>query len=161
MASVLGFIGGPQERSEEQRSQKKQAMVVQGRRCRHPGVGNFHGATLLPEAGVHSLTSTCFLTCDVGTPGVRYGAALMGCSCCQPHAFHQQSACPTPYTPFVLRCIFYIPATDSEDTTRSLFPLSYSQRALLCRPTQDSLSAALAPFIPRSLYNQDISIESD
>lgn len=72
MASELGFVDGPQESRREERSQKRQTVVVQGRRqCGHPGVGNIHGATLLlPEAGVHSLTPTCFLTSDVGAAGV-------------------------------------------------------------------------------------------
>lgn len=39
----------------------------------------------------------------------------MGCSQCRPHTFHLQSTCPAPYMPSVLRCIFYTPATDSED----------------------------------------------
>lgn len=62
MASELGFVDGLQESRREERSQKRQTVVVQGRRqCGHPGVGNIHGATLLlPEAGYIPLPPRVF-----------------------------------------------------------------------------------------------------
>lgn len=162
MASVLGFIGGPQERRKEQRSQKKQTMAVQGRRYRHPGVGTIRGATLLLlEAGVHSLTCTCFLTCGVGTAGVTSpsgspdGAQALSATHFPPAVCLSNSlpVCPAPSTPFVLRCISYIPAL-TQRTLLAPSSLSATPKMLFssAAPTQDSLSAARAPFIPRSLY---------